>query len=210
VTVIRLIEVLQRIIWIDLLNDFGLFTLQQGLAIGKVLRPAGNFGLRGGIGRVYAPAHGYCAADADDGQTDQERASGKVGVSHIRCLVLEINAHRSPPKLIIGRTLAPEVGEINTFDLDDIDDHALQGVGIPPDCCEIDDPPCAPAKGPDRVMNGSKATSALSPFDSQLRTLVGAARGSHSCHKLTHARSNQRPLQTCVFAARIISAWIAS
>jgi hypothetical protein len=32
-------------------------------------------------------------------------------------------------------------------------------------------------------MNGPKATSALSPFDSQLRTLIGAARRSHSCHK---------------------------
>jgi len=31
-------------------------------------------------------------------------------------------------------------------------------------------------------MNGPKATSALSPLDSQLRTLVGAARRSHSCH----------------------------
>jgi hypothetical protein len=31
-------------------------------------------------------------------------------------------------------------------------------------------------------MNGPKATSALSPFDSQLRTLVGAAHRSHSCH----------------------------
>jgi hypothetical protein len=31
------------------------------------------------------------------------------------------------------------------------------------------------------VMNGPKVTSALSPFDSQLRTLVGAARRSHSC-----------------------------
>src|SRR5258708_7369289 len=40
---------------------------------------------------------------------------------------------------------------------------------------------------PSRVMNGPKATSALSPFDSQLRTLVGAARRSHSCHNRTHA-----------------------
>jgi hypothetical protein len=32
-----------------------------------------------------------------------------------------------------------------------------------------------------------KAMSALSPFDSQLRTLVGAARRSHSCHKPTFA-----------------------
>jgi hypothetical protein len=37
------------------------------------------------------------------------------------------------------------------------------------------------------VMNGPKATSALSPFDSQLRTLVGAARRPHSCQFLTHA-----------------------
>src|SRR6266446_8254561 len=36
-------------------------------------------------------------------------------------------------------------------------------------------------------MNGPKATSALSPFDSQLRTLIGAARRSHSCHKPTYA-----------------------
>jgi hypothetical protein len=132
VTVIRLIEVLQRIIWIDLLSNFGLFTLRQGLAIGKVLRTAGNFGLRGGIGRLYAQAHGYCAADAYSAQTDQKRASGKasfsaVGIFNIGCFVLEINAHRDPPKLTIGRTLAPEAGEINTFDLDDIDDHAMQG-----------------------------------------------------------------------------------
>jgi hypothetical protein len=37
------------------------------------------------------------------------------------------------------------------------------------------------------VMNVPKATSALSPFDSQLRTLVGATRRSHSCQLLTHA-----------------------
>jgi hypothetical protein len=35
------------------------------------------------------------------------------------------------------------------------------------------------------VMNGPKATSALSPFDSQLRTLIGAARRSHSCQEET-------------------------
>jgi hypothetical protein len=32
-----------------------------------------------------------------------------------------------------------------------------------------------------RVMNGPKARSPLSPFDSQLRKLIGAARRSHSC-----------------------------
>src|SRR5262249_42023357 len=37
-----------------------------------------------------------------------------------------------------------------------------------------------------RVMNGPKATSALSPFDSQLRTLVSAARRSYSCQELTY------------------------
>ena len=31
-------------------------------------------------------------------------------------------------------------------------------------------------------MNGPMAMSALSPFDSQLRTFVGTARGSHLCH----------------------------
>jgi hypothetical protein len=36
-------------------------------------------------------------------------------------------------------------------------------------------------------MNGPKAMSALSPFDSQLRTLVGATRRSHSCLNRTHA-----------------------
>jgi hypothetical protein len=36
-------------------------------------------------------------------------------------------------------------------------------------------------------MNGPKATSALSPFDSQLRTLVGEAHRSHSCQNQTHA-----------------------
>jgi hypothetical protein len=36
-------------------------------------------------------------------------------------------------------------------------------------------------------MNGPKATSALSPFDSQLRTLVGAAHRSHSCQEPTYA-----------------------
>jgi hypothetical protein len=40
-----------------------------------------------------------------------------------------------------------------------------------------------------RVMNGPKATSALSPFDSQLRTLVGEARRSHSCQERTLAGS---------------------
>jgi hypothetical protein len=37
------------------------------------------------------------------------------------------------------------------------------------------------------VMNGPKAMSALSPFDSQLRTLVGAAVGRIRAHKQTHA-----------------------
>jgi hypothetical protein len=49
-------------------------------------------------------------------------------------------------------------------------------------------------------MNGPKATCALSPFDSQLRTLVGAARRSHSCpQKRTHA-----PQQTFQKATRAI------
>jgi hypothetical protein len=43
-------------------------------------------------------------------------------------------------------------------------------------------------------MNGPKATSALSPFDSQLRTLVGTARRSHSCQKRTHAPQQMRAL----------------
>jgi hypothetical protein len=37
------------------------------------------------------------------------------------------------------------------------------------------------------VINRPTATSALSPFDSQLRTLVCAARRSHSCQLLTRA-----------------------
>jgi hypothetical protein len=116
VTVIRLIEVLQRIVWIDLLNNFALFTLGQSLSFCKVLRTAGNFGLRGGIGRAYAQPHGGCAADAYNGQTDQKRASGKasfsaVGVFNIGCFVLESNAHRGPPKFIIGRTVAPQTTE---------------------------------------------------------------------------------------------------
>jgi hypothetical protein len=36
-------------------------------------------------------------------------------------------------------------------------------------------------------MNGPMATSALSPFLSQLRTLVGAARRSHLCQEATYA-----------------------
>jgi hypothetical protein len=36
-------------------------------------------------------------------------------------------------------------------------------------------------------MNGPKTTSALSPFDSQLRTLVGAARMSQKGQVRTHA-----------------------
>src|SRR6266566_621773 len=44
------------------------------------------------------------------------------------------------------------------------------------DCCAAGFRSCL---WPVRVMNGPKATSALSPFDSQLRTLVGAARRSH-------------------------------
>src|SRR5205823_12376510 len=45
-------------------------------------------------------------------------------------------------------------------------------------------------RGPQWVMNGPKATSALSPFDSQLRTLVGAARRSHSCRDRKSTRLN--------------------
>jgi hypothetical protein len=37
------------------------------------------------------------------------------------------------------------------------------------------------------VMNGPKATSPLSPFDSQLRTLIAAAHRSHSCQKRAFA-----------------------
>jgi hypothetical protein len=46
------------------------------------------------------------------------------------------------------------------------------------------------------VMNGPKATSAFSPFDSQLRILVGAARRSHWRQEdtlLGVARSRLRP-----------------
>src|SRR6266404_596737 len=43
------------------------------------------------------------------------------------------------------------------------------------------------------VMNGPKATSALSPFDSQLRTLIGAACRSHSCHDRTHRTQSPLP-----------------
>jgi hypothetical protein len=39
-------------------------------------------------------------------------------------------------------------------------------------------------------MNGPKTTSALSPFDSQLRTLVGAARMSQKGQVRTHAPQN--------------------
>jgi hypothetical protein len=42
---------------------------------------------------------------------------------------------------------------------------------------------------PPWVMNGPKATSALSPFDSQLRTLVGA---DHRHRRLLRAR-RERP-----------------
>jgi hypothetical protein len=44
-------------------------------------------------------------------------------------------------------------------------------------------------KYPPWVMNGPKATSALSPFDSQLRTLVGA---DHRHRRLLRAR-RERP-----------------
>jgi hypothetical protein len=117
VSVIRLIKVCQRIVWIDLLNNFGRFTLRQGLAIVKVLRTAGNFGLRDGIGPTYAQPHGYCAADPYNGQTDQKRASGKVsfsaaGVFNVGCFVLEINAHRGPPNFYRWAQLgAPDVGD---------------------------------------------------------------------------------------------------
>jgi hypothetical protein len=88
VTVIRLIEVLQRILWIDLLKNFGRFTLRPGLAICKVLPPAGNFAIGGGMGGVCAHAHGYRAPDTDHGQTNQKRASGEVSVFNIGCFVL--------------------------------------------------------------------------------------------------------------------------
>jgi hypothetical protein len=97
VTVIRLVEVLQRIIWIDLLNNFGRFSFRPGLAICKVLRPAGDFAISGGLGGVSAHAHRYCAADTDHGQADQKRASGKIAVFNVGCFVLAINAHRGPP-----------------------------------------------------------------------------------------------------------------
>jgi len=52
------------------------------------------------------------------------------------------------------------------------------------DCCAAGLPS---GLRPQWVMNGPKATSALSPFDSQLRTLFGAARRSHWCHQPTFA-----------------------
>jgi len=61
VTVIRLIEVLQGIIWIDLLNNFGLFTLSR---IHEPIRTAGDFPLRASIGLVCAQAYCCYAADA--------------------------------------------------------------------------------------------------------------------------------------------------
>jgi hypothetical protein len=41
-------------------------------------------------------------------------------------------------------------------------------------------------------MNGPKVTSALSPFDSQLRTLVGAGRRSYLCHKSGLEQAQQK------------------
>jgi hypothetical protein len=74
----------------------------------------------------------------------------------------------------IGRTLAPDAGEINTFDLDDIDDHAMQSSwDFHLNCCEIDDPPCAPAKGPDRVNRADFVMSALRPLMLQERRQSG-------------------------------------
>jgi hypothetical protein len=61
VTVIRLVEVLQWIIWINLLNDFGLFTLHL---VREPLRAVDGFALRSGGGSVYPQAHGCHAADA--------------------------------------------------------------------------------------------------------------------------------------------------
>src|SRR4029450_10489195 len=51
-------------------------------------------------------------------------------------------------------------------------------------------------------MNGPKATSVLSPFDSQLRTLIGAARRSHSCQNRTHAPQQTAPLFDHLVGAR--------
>jgi hypothetical protein len=47
-------------------------------------------------------------------------------------------------------------------------------------------------------MNGPKATSALSPFDSQLRTLVGA---DHRHRRLLRAR-RERPRRRCTTEQR--------
>jgi hypothetical protein len=43
-------------------------------------------------------------------------------------------------------------------------------------------------------MNGPRAITALSPFDSQLRTFVGSAGRSHSCDLRTHAPQQTAPL----------------
>jgi hypothetical protein len=47
-------------------------------------------------------------------------------------------------------------------------------------------------------MNGPKVTSALSPFDSQLRTLIGAARRSHSCPLRTRGKRARFSLPWCI------------
>jgi hypothetical protein len=61
VTIIGLIEVLQRIIWIDLLNNFGLLTLSFAR---EPVCIVSDFALRSGIGLIYAQAHGCRAADS--------------------------------------------------------------------------------------------------------------------------------------------------
>jgi hypothetical protein len=59
-------EVLQRIIWIDLLSNFGLFTVRQGLGVRKVLWIVGNCFVShwNGVSGVYIQACDRCAADA--------------------------------------------------------------------------------------------------------------------------------------------------
>jgi len=67
VTVIRLVEGLQRIVRIDVLNDFDLLVFSRGV-VGWALRPNWNIGRGSGIRHVYAQGQD-CGANCQTGKT---------------------------------------------------------------------------------------------------------------------------------------------
>jgi hypothetical protein len=146
----------------------------------------------GGIGRGPAGVDAHVAADgpAQLPQALKERSEASLKFRIVRGCGQEHTdkAHPLPLLRARGERRDRHRAAGKSYEIAPPQDrsHAGQGI-IPIKSSTLDAGRMRVARRqglcPRWVMNGPKATSVLSPFDSQLRTLVGAARRSHSCQK---------------------------